>query len=143
MIEIVGAHRMRMQLEAGEVGHPGERRRVARHDFFGGPARRKLQRDDLDPVGPRLGRALLVEELAADAVGIAHEHIRPPAAAAQRAVGDAEVVVDEIELRVAALGEQHLARVRDRDRAACDLDDLLFSLAHVSAYGLDSRSNVR
>jgi hypothetical protein len=36
MIEIVGAHRMRMQLEAREVRHPQRARRVARHDFLGG-----------------------------------------------------------------------------------------------------------
>ena len=52
--------------------------------------------------GPRLRRALLVEELAADAVRIAHEHVRPSAGAAQRAVGDGEVVAREIELGVAA-----------------------------------------
>ena len=33
-IEVVGAHGMRMQLQAGEVRHPQQRRRVARHDFF-------------------------------------------------------------------------------------------------------------
>ena len=49
MIEIVGAHRMRVQLEAGEVGHPRERRGIARHDFLRGAAGRKAQRDDLDP----------------------------------------------------------------------------------------------
>ena len=34
MIEVIVAHRMRMQLEAREVGHPRQRGRVARHDFF-------------------------------------------------------------------------------------------------------------
>src|SRR5207248_10125844 len=36
MIEIVRAHGMRMELEAGEVGHPRERGGIARHDFLGG-----------------------------------------------------------------------------------------------------------
>ena len=44
MIEIVGAHRVRMQLEAREVRHPRERRRVARHDLLRGAAGRKVQR---------------------------------------------------------------------------------------------------
>ncbi len=66
------------------------------------------QRDDLDPRRPRLGRALLVEELAADAVRIAHEHVRPAAGAAQRAVGHGEVVAHEVELGVAGLGKEHL-----------------------------------
>jgi hypothetical protein len=38
VIEIVGANRMRMQLETGEVGHPGQRRGVARHHFVRRPA---------------------------------------------------------------------------------------------------------
>ena len=38
MIEIVSAHRMRMQLEAREIRHPQKRGRVPRHDFFGGPS---------------------------------------------------------------------------------------------------------
>ena len=42
--------------------------------------------DDLDPRRPRLRRALLEEELAADAVRIAHEHVRPAAGALQRAL---------------------------------------------------------
>ena len=49
---------------------------------------------------------------------------RPPSAA-QRAVGDREVVLDEVELRVAGLREVDLVRVRDRDLAAGDLEDLL------------------
>ena len=38
MIEIFGANRMRMQLEAREVREPGERGGVARHDLLGGAA---------------------------------------------------------------------------------------------------------
>ena len=38
MIEIVVSNRVWMQLEAGEVGHPGQRRRIARHDFFCRPS---------------------------------------------------------------------------------------------------------
>ena len=49
---------------------------------------------------------------------------RPPDAA-QRAVGDRQVVADEVELGVAGLGEVDLVRVRDRDLAAADLEDLL------------------
>ena len=49
MIEILRAYRMRVQLEAGEIGHPQERGRIARNDFFSAPARRKTERDDFDP----------------------------------------------------------------------------------------------
>ena len=49
MVEIVGAHRVRMQLEAGEVGHPQQRGGIARHDLVGAAAGRKAQRHHLDP----------------------------------------------------------------------------------------------
>ena len=118
-----------MQLEAGEVGHPGQRRGIARHDLLGGPARREPQRDHFYPVGSRLRRPLLVEELAVDAVRIADEHVRPPAGGAQRAIGDREVVAHEIELRVASLREKHLARVGDRDFPARNRQQLMFDPA--------------
>ena len=35
MLEVLGAHRVRVQLQAGEVREPGERRGVARHDLLG------------------------------------------------------------------------------------------------------------
>jgi hypothetical protein len=38
MVEVLGAHRVRVQLEAGEVGHPGQRRGIARHHFVRRPA---------------------------------------------------------------------------------------------------------
>jgi hypothetical protein len=72
MIEIFGAHGMRMKLQAGEVCHPCQRSRAAGNNLFSGATRRKFQRNDFDPVGARFGRALLVEELAGDAVGIAN-----------------------------------------------------------------------
>ena len=126
VIEIVGAHRMRMQLEARQVGHPHERCRVARHDFFGNPAGRKAQRDDVDPVGPRRRRALLKEEFAVDAIGIADEHVGPVAGRTQGALRDGEIVASEVELRVAGLRKEHLAGIRDRDVASGDRQDLAF-----------------
>jgi len=35
VIEVLGAHRMRMQLETGEVGKPSERRGILGDDFIG------------------------------------------------------------------------------------------------------------
>ena len=74
-------------------------------------------------------RPLLIEELAADAVRIAHQHVRPAARALQRALGDREVVAREIELGVARLREQHLARIGDRHFASRDGEELLFGRA--------------
>ena len=129
MIEIVGAHRMRVQLEAGEIGHPHERRGVARHDLLRAAARRKAQRHDLDPGRPRSGRPLLEEELAVDAVRVPHEDVRPSAGAAQRAVGDGDVVARQIELGVARLGKEDLVRVRNGDLASRDREELWFRAA--------------
>ena len=88
---------------------------IARHDFLRGPAGGKLQRDDLDPVGPRLGRALLIEELAADAVGVAHEHIRPSAGrrAAPRRRQRGSSARDRASCDP-GVREQDFARIRDR-----------------------------
>ena len=124
MIQVFGPDRMRVQLEAGEVGHPHERGRVTRHDLFGGAAGRKPQRDRLDVLRTRRGRALLIEELAGDPVRIADQHVRPAARRAQGAVGHRDVVARQIEFRVTGLGEQHLARVRDHDVTSGDGQDL-------------------
>ena len=129
MIEIVGAHRMRMKLETGEVRHPHQRRRVARHDLLGRAPGRKLQRDDLDPWRPRLRCALLIEELAIDAVRIAHEHVWTAARAVQRSIGNRQVVAHEVELRMARLRKQHLARIRDHDLASVNGQQLLLRFA--------------
>jgi hypothetical protein len=90
MIEILGAHRVRMELETGEVGHPQQVRRGAGHDLLRCAARRKLQRGHLDPGGAGLRGALLVEELLPNPVRVAHQHVRASAGAAQRTVGDSQ-----------------------------------------------------
>ena len=123
MIEIVGAHRMRMQLEAGEIGQPRERGCIARHHFLGDAARREAQLHHIDPGRATLRRALLIEVLAFNAVGIAHQHVGPPARAAQRPFRNSQVVAREIELRVPGLRKQHFVRVRDRDFAPGDAQD--------------------
>ena len=80
------------------------------------------------------GCSLLVEELARDPVRIAHQHVRSPARAAQRTVGDRQVVTREIELGVTELRKQHLVRVRDRDLVAINLEQLVFrALRHAGA----------
>ncbi len=63
MIEIFRADRMRMQLEAGEVRHPGEGRGISRHHLVCGAAGGKRQRDHVDPWRTRFRRTLLKEEL--------------------------------------------------------------------------------
>src|SRR6476660_8864448 len=116
---------MGMQLEAGEVGKPDERRRVAGYHLVRAPTRRKAKRHDLDPRRTRGRCALLVEKLATDAVGIAHQHVGPAAGAEQCSLRYAEVVVREVQLGVSRAGKEHLAGIRDGDLTAVDREQLL------------------
>src|SRR5438105_4766740 len=68
VVEVVGPHRMRVQVDAPEVDHPRQLRGVAHDDLSSRATRRERELDGLDPVGPRLGSALLEEELALRAV---------------------------------------------------------------------------
>ena len=124
MIEVVGANRMRVELETREVGHPGKSGCVARNNFFGGAPGWKAQRNDFDPGRPGLRRPLLVEVLAVDAVGIAHEDSGPSARATQRSVRNGKVVADKIQLRIARFWKEHLSWIGDRDVAPGDRQDL-------------------
>ena len=125
MVEVVGADRVRVEVEAAEVGDPGEARRGVEHDLVGRPARGERQRRGPDERRVVLGRALLEERLLLGAVDEALERHRPPADADQRAVGDGEEVAHEVELGVPGLGEVELVGVADRDLTVADLQDLL------------------
>ena len=109
MIEVVGAHGVRVQVDAAEVDDPRELRRVAHDDLVRGPARRERQLDRLDPLRPGLRRALLEEELPLRPVHEALQRHRPALHPAERAVRDGQVVPDEVELRVAGLGKKTLS----------------------------------
>ena len=130
MLEVVGAHRVRVQIDAAQVHDPEKLRRVPSHDLPGGAAGRETQLDGLDPVGMRLGRALLVEGLALGALHIAFEDDRPRLDPSQRRVRDRQVILRQVQLRVADLREEHLFGVRDRDIAARRLQGGHGSLRH-------------
>ena len=132
MIEVVGADRMRIQVDAAEIDDPRQLGRVTQDDLVRRPTRRKGQLDRLDPVRPRLGRSLLEEEVPGGAVHEPFHGHRPAAGAAQRPVGDGDVVANEIALGVAGLGEVDLVRVADRDRPTGNLP-LLGLACHLSS----------
>src|SRR4029450_11341291 len=92
MVEIFVADRMWMQLEARKVGHPCKGCRIPRHDFLGCAAGWKVERNHVDPGRTGSWSPFLIEELAADAVGIAHEKVGPVPCCAQRAIGAGPVV---------------------------------------------------
>jgi hypothetical protein len=87
VIDIGGTDRMRMQLEAGKIGHPQQCGRVSRDHFFGRASRRKAQRHYLYPLRPRRWSSLLIEKLAVRAIWIPNQDIRPAARRAQRSIG--------------------------------------------------------
>ncbi len=145
VIEIVGAHRMWMELEAGQVGHPDQGRGVARHDFLRGPAGWELQRHDLDPPGSRFRCSLLVEEFPIDTVRIPYEYVRPIAGRAKCTFGDGDVVPGDVELGIAGLREKRLARVGDRDFPTSNRQHFMFDPARhpsIVAWDRDTAPNL-
>ena len=109
MIEIAGAHRMRMQLDAAQVDDPGEPRRVIDDDLFRGAARRERQRYGSQPRRPLGGRALLIKRLAFGAVDETLENDRTIPDSGERARRDRQVVAHEVELRELASASRNTA----------------------------------
>src|SRR5919109_1081721 len=123
MLQIVGAHRVRIQIDAAEVDDPKELRGVAHDDLARSAARWKAQLHRLDPIRMPLRSALLEEGLPLGAVHVAFEDDGPARDAAQRTLGDGGVVLREIELGVPGAREEDLVRVGDHHLAAGDLHD--------------------
>jgi len=111
MIEIVRPDRMRVEVDAAQVDDPGKGGVVVHDDLVGCPPRRETEFDGVDPRWPGLRRALLKEELALDPVDEPLQRHRPPRHAAQRPVGDGDVVANKIGLGVTGAREEHLLRV--------------------------------
>jgi hypothetical protein len=82
------------------------------------------------PVRSAVGYALLEEELAADAVDPALQRRRSLAQVADDRRFALDVVVDEVELRETALGEEQLAGVRDAHLAPGHLQHDRLVLCH-------------
>ena len=111
----------RVQLDATEVGDPGEAGGVVEHREHGRVTARELDEDLVDVVRVVLRDSLLVEELARDAVGEALHVERPPPDVGECERRDVDVVGDEVELRQTRLGEEDLLGARDRNVVPADL----------------------
>src|SRR5687768_9792359 len=105
MIEIDGAHSVRMKLDAAEVDDPGEAGGVVYDDFFRRPSGREGERHRAQPRWASFWRALLVEGFGFGAVDEALQCHGPVADAGKRPVGYGEIILHDVELR-----ELHLAR---------------------------------
>ena len=123
MFQVVGPNRVRVQVEAAEVGDPDQAGRIVEDDLVGGSSGRERQLDRSNPFGPRIRRPLLEEVLAFRPIHESLEGHRPAAGAAQRPIRDGQVVGHEVALGVARSGEEDLVRVADGDPPARDLDE--------------------
>ena len=83
-------------------------------------ARRIADVHGLEPLGMRYGHALLIEEVALDAVGVTLHLHRTSRHVVEDSVGDVDVVLDEVALRQAHLGEEDLVEIGDLDLTAGD-----------------------
>ena len=124
VIEVFGAHGMRIEVEAAEVHDPRQSRGIPDHRLFGGGAGGVVQGGGVDEGGMVLGDALLEERLLVEALREPLEHHRPAAGPAEGALGDREVIAHEVELGEARLGEDDAVRARDAHLVAVDVEDL-------------------
>src|SRR6266404_2953280 len=85
MIEIAGAHRMRMQLDATEIDDPRKPRRVIDNDFFRSASRRERERYRSQPRGALRWCALLIERLTFGAIDVSLEDKRTVSDSGERA----------------------------------------------------------
>ena len=112
----------RVKVDHREVRGPGDLGDLGHAELVGMPAGGKRDAGRLDPLRTLLGHALLVDLLPVDPVGKAAHLRRPVVERADDALADRQVVVDEVALRVARRGKQHLVGVRDLDDALPDLE---------------------
>ncbi len=118
MVEIVAAHGVRVEVDAPQVDHPGQLGGVADDNLLGGSARRKAEHRRLDPRRAVRGRSLLEEGLPLGALDKALERHRALGDAPHGALGDGQVVVEQVALGVPGKREEDLVRVGDLDLAA-------------------------
>ena len=111
-----------MESETAEVHRPCEVRKVVDDE---GPRRRAVRRADDGGTEPRrcvLGNPLLEERRPGRAVRVALHEDGPPSHRAHDRLADREVVAQQIQLGLAPLGKQHLARAREPQLVAVDLE---------------------
>ena len=106
LVDVRATRRPRVEVDDGEVRRPGDLRDLGHAELVGVPAGRERDARRLDPLGPLLGHPLLVDHLALDPVREAAQLRRALVERADDAVADREVVLDEIELRLAAAPER-------------------------------------
>src|SRR5439155_17257770 len=105
---IFAARRPRSELERREIRGPRDVRELGDAQLIRVPAGGERDARSLDPVRALVGHAPLPDHLAADALGLALELARTLEECANDAVADADEVLHEVELRLAARGKVDL-----------------------------------
>ncbi len=113
VVEVVGAHRVGVEVDTTQVDRPDQPGGVSDDGFFGRRARRVLELGDVDVVGSLLRRPLLEDGLLADALDEPLEDHRPAATPRSAPSATRQVVVDEVAFRDPGLRENDLVRVGD------------------------------
>ncbi len=137
-----------VQLEAGQVGRPDQRRQVIddqvadRGARLPRPRAARLHVLGTDPVRPVGGRVLGEERLGVDAFRVALERHRPARDVRQQHGGDPLVVVEHLGLGEPVRRVQHLRQVAQRQGVAVDLhrNFVHYVSLTTSAGSLSSRS---
>ena len=130
MVEVAPPRRPRVEVDDAEVDRPDDVGGVGGDQLLGGATRREGDGRRLQPLGHFLRHPLLPDRLLHDPVDEALHHGRPPAQVDQRRLGDRQVVLDDVELRPAGLGEVDLARVGEPHLATVDLEHRVLALGH-------------
>jgi hypothetical protein len=143
MVQIAGSHGVRVEVDAGQVDDPRQRGGVIDDHLVGGAPGREGELYRSDVWRQVLGRALLEERLTIGALDEALERHGPIADAHQRAVRDAHVVLDELELRDPGLREEDLRWVGDRDLVPVEVEDLRLRPRHGHSVASSARCRAR
>ena len=105
MLGVGAPRRPRMEVDHREVRRPDDLRELGHAELVGVSAGGEGDARGLDPLGPLLGHALLVDLLALDPVREAAQLGRPLAQRPHDPVADRDVVVDEVALRMPGAGK--------------------------------------
>src|SRR5437868_12548845 len=119
----------RVELDASEIRDPREASGVGHHREVRLVPGWVADVDRFEPVRMRIGNALLIEEVAIDAVRVPLHLHRASGHVVQHGVSDVDVVADEVALGESGFREEHLLDVGDLDLAAGD-DERLGCLRH-------------
>ena len=130
-VDVGGADIPRVQLDGAHLHRPDDLRELGRAELVGVEVvAGEVEAHRAHPVGGSLRQALLVHLGAGDALREAVEHRRSLPERAQDAVADGQVVVREVELRLAPGGEVDPVGGGDAHVAAADVQvDVLAVLA--------------